>query len=83
MGIAMGAGLPPRWGGMTYFRLQALLAIPAGRLWRLNPVPAEQGFSHGSLRLLQDGGENQRIQKNKTPSANRRGWGFLFLEAWQ
>jgi len=67
---------------MTYYRSQALLAIPMGRLWRLLPAPAVQGRSHGSRWLQQDGGEFHRIPKNKTPAAKALP-GFSFLEAWR
>ena len=65
-------------GRMTYFRLRAVLAIPAGRLWRLLPAPAVQDRSHGSRWLHRDGTENQRIQKKKTPAAKSATGVFFF-----
>jgi hypothetical protein len=55
-----------------------MLAFPSGRLRRFLPVPLEQGRSHGSLRLLQDGRGVHRILKNKTPVAESA-TGVLFF----
>ena len=62
---------------MTYSKSQAVLVIAARCLRHFLTVHSEQVRSHGSLRLLQNGGENQRLLNKKTPTSYA-GRGVLF-----
>ena len=48
---------------VTYFGCEAVLRIPSERLRRPNPVPMEQGFSHGGFAAAGRGRRHGRLKK--------------------